>query len=124
MKRRACVPLSVPRTAAHDDHGVPSFRLYRIEFGESVLMTKSQVEDPSFAPNRPARALNAWPGPNGGGAGALDQVLAAALYAAASIPVPAEDEQQSEVFANHKVQRRQEGCHEGRESRSAAVSMR
>jgi hypothetical protein len=87
MKRRACVPLSVPGTAAQGDH-VPSYRLYRMEFAASVLMTNSQIVDASCAPNSPALLLNAWPAPNGGGAGALNQVLVAVLYAAASIPVP------------------------------------
>ncbi len=89
MKLRACVPLPVPGTVAHDVHAVPLNLVYRIEPALSPLMQNSHRLVPLLAPNRPAPFLNDWPGPNAGGAGAIAvHALEAGTYCAPSTPVP------------------------------------
>src|SRR3954453_10074953 len=81
--------MSVPGTVVHGAHVVPSNRVDRIELALSVLMTHRKVLTPSVAANTPAPAFAAWPVTNAGGAGDIaDQLLAATLYDAASMPLP------------------------------------
>src|SRR5215467_14593172 len=88
-ERRVCTPTSVPGIAVHADHAAPSNLAHRMVLAESVLTTHTNTFKPSLAANTPAPALAAWPCPNAGGAGDIDDhELPATLYDAASMPPP------------------------------------